>query len=1267
MSILYLLGIIIITILIKLPYLKVPLDADFGIYGYHGLFWLRNEKMPTRDTIENHPPGRWILYAILLKYFKVSRQLFRYSGIFFILLTQISVFIFVSFSISLNVAYLATFFYGINISLPTFVWVQSNDEIEQSAFTAMALMLIALSVITVNWIFLLVGLCSFLSLFFKQSAYINTFPVAFMAIILTNFSILNILLFFIGMLPGFIITGYYFHKKGIFGDFLNIFALSIHGLRMHINNIFYGNKKIIKAKESNLNINEIDKNYIDAENKNFKFRQKVFARILYLKFFKQTAIFALFIPFSILNFNDHLIFLVITILWLVFAGFTVYLNKHIMPYHFIPLTAPLSILSGFGVVSLYTFIPNIFYFLCLMLPILALAIFIARNEIKEILKREKVAKGLMYINHPNEWLFFTICEKIGKSLNEVTTVEDQIYVWGAHYEVYLWAERSSPTWSLFCPHPKVGGYISNPFGDENRIVQKLVDNPPKYLVIAAETNGFEKISNFVDENYYRVEGKDDEVQIFRWIFADILPNEAEEAKKRKSEYLNFEKNQSLFDRKANINKIIKYEVIGNSKEIMTSLHYLWMDDRDDSFISSKLGEITLFNKIYDQSEKIYRKSLKTDSEAPEIQKLLGYALFHQQKFEEAKYIIENYISINKDVGTLEKLMEIYWFTHRRSEAKYICNLLLKKDPANIKLIAKHKQLEHFQIETFDIATNQINFVWEGSQFVHHSLALVNREQCLRLATSGVNLSLTPYEKDQFLPEGKYEILKKLENKPLHQVDIHLRHQWPPNLTPPKTGRWVIIQPWEFGYLPEEWVKVFNEKIDEMWVPSNYVKQVYLDSGIDTERVFVIPNGVDTEKFHPEVKPYQLKTKKKFKFLFVGGTIYRKGIDLLLKSYLSTFTKEDDVCLIIKDFGGKSFYKNQTFKQEIANLIQGKNNPEIEYINETLSEEDLIGLYTACDVLVHPYRGEGFGLPILEAMACGTPTIITNGGAALDFCNKRTSLFVKANKIVHKENQIGNKKLVNNPWFWEVDIQDLSVKMQYAARNPGILQKMGTFASDYTRRNWDWNIVALLTQKRIQKLIRRPIQRFQKDIDHVMQTVEEALQNNNLPQLREEFLQNYKYSKLGSALFGYILCEKNLQNREALRKYLPELEVIFNDNPLILNIIGIIYFELGNSVKSEEYLSKSLQYDGESLDTRRNYAELLLINEKYEECLNQFIEVLKKNPNDIISLIRMAELHLEVDRKEDADSYIAKILSIDPENEMALQLKSLLESNQEKDE
>ena len=171
--------------------------------------------------------------------------------------------------------------------------------------------------------------------------------------------------------------------------------------------------------------------------------------------------------------------------------------------------------------------------------------------------------------------------------------------------------------------------------------------------------------------------------------------------------------------------------------------------------------------------------------------------------------------------------------------------------------------------------------WEGTQFVRHSLSIVNAAITSELLRDDrVELRLIPYEAPTFGPEEDPEtyvpIAKALQHKLTGLPDFHIRHKYPPDFAAPAAGHWIMVQPWEFGRIPASWIDPIRTEIDEVWVPSFYVKQCYVDSGIDPDRVQVVPNGVDCERFRPDATPFELATDKTFKFLFVGGTIYRKG-------------------------------------------------------------------------------------------------------------------------------------------------------------------------------------------------------------------------------------------------------------------------------------------------------------------------------------------------------------------------------------------------------
>ncbi len=167
-------------------------------------------------------------------------------------------------------------------------------------------------------------------------------------------------------------------------------------------------------------------------------------------------------------------------------------------------------------------------------------------------------------------------------------------------------------------------------------------------------------------------------------------------------------------------------------------------------------------------------------------------------------------------------------------------------------------------------------------------------------------------------------------------------------------------------------------------------------GFPAEKIRIVPLGVDTAIFRPLSADERAANRANLGihedetvFVNVGGAFWNKGIDLLLRAFAELRTKGRQVRLIVKDqrslYGVTIEQIVQSVAKDAPHLFGFNTMAAISVIGGNLSPPELRALYGMADCYVSPYRAEGFNLPVLEAIACGTPVIVTQGGATDDFC------------------------------------------------------------------------------------------------------------------------------------------------------------------------------------------------------------------------------------------------------------------------------------------
>ncbi len=251
----------------------------------------------------------------------------------------------------------------------------------------------------------------------------------------------------------------------------------------------------------------------------------------------------------------------------------------------------------------------------------------------------------------------------------------------------------------------------------------------------------------------------------------------------------------------------------------------------------------------------------------------------------------------------------------------------------------------------------------------------------------------------------YSVLRKLKNIWISKespkdilFDIYIEPNFIP--LPQIKASFTVTVVYDFSFQlypewhPEERVRFFKEnfwknikRADKVVVISDFILNQAKSFGIPEERLVKVYCGIDHSIFRIYNRKETEKTKKKYKLperfiLFVGSIEPRKNLISLIKAY--SILPEDikkRYKLVVVGFSG---WKNKKILKEMKR--QG-----IIY-KGYVKEEDLAKIYNLADLLVYPSLYEGFGLPPVEAMACGCPTVVSGVSSLPEVC-KDASFYV----------------------------------------------------------------------------------------------------------------------------------------------------------------------------------------------------------------------------------------------------------------------------------
>jgi glycosyltransferase involved in cell wall biosynthesis len=349
---------------------------------------------------------------------------------------------------------------------------------------------------------------------------------------------------------------------------------------------------------------------------------------------------------------------------------------------------------------------------------------------------------------------------------------------------------------------------------------------------------------------------------------------------------------------------------------------------------------------------------------------------------------------------------------------------------------------------------------QGPFETSYSLAIVNRRLAVELShRSDVAVSIYATEGPGDYEPRAEDLGKHPQAALLHaraaevaHPDVVIRQLYPPRVADAPGGVNLMHFGWEESRIPAQYVRDFNRYLDGIGTTSAFVADVLVDCGV-TVLTESTGNGVDRPSAPPPNHLSELQDRRRFTFLNISSAFPRKGIDVLLRAYFDAFTGADDVTLVLKTFPNP----HNNVAAILSELRQGAPDPpDVRWIDRDLDQSELDGLYAIASCYVHPSRGEGFGLPVGEAMLAGVPVIGVAHSGTADFMDDTVAV-----TIPYRIEAAATHLSVDGSEWAEPDGEALAdaLRLMVVERDGADIRRRVEAARDRIANHHSWPVVA----------------------------------------------------------------------------------------------------------------------------------------------------------------------------------------------------------------